>query len=112
MSTSQITKLDDPIKLSWGTIDTLEVVYSSKQDCDFLLAYGVDSDGEPMQEVVSVNLQPDAFCQHGQFFVRTDNFNKDLVAELIRREILIDTGISQPSGWIRIPLFQYTLTEE
>lgn len=104
-----VTNLTPPIELSWGIVHTLEVVESDAQQCDFLIAHGIDpKDNEPFTEAVSVNLQPHAFCQHGQFFVRTDNFNHELVKALIDRGILVDTGLSQPSNWIRIPLFVYT----
>lgn len=102
-----------PIELKWGVINRFEEIYSSVQNCYFLLAYGEDpEDGESIEEAVSVNLPGMHLPSKHHYFIRTDNYNHDLVAEMISRGFLEPTTISAKSGWVTFPVFKFSNVEQ
>lgn len=106
-------RLDPPIEHGSCVFDELSVLWSELQCCNFLLAHGVvrsndAENGRPEEMRVSVNLLPYHSTAHGYFYCRNDDFNKPFIRELCKRELLVPTGRTAPSGFIEIPLFRFT----
>jgi hypothetical protein len=101
----ELFKLSRPIVLQTIQFDSLELVDSPVQGCEFLIAHGVDSDGLPCEERVSTNLKSHMQTPN-HVFVRTDDHHAELVAELLDRGLLKKTGHEQQSGFCSIPLME------
>lgn len=98
-------KLERPIRLLSLEFDELELVDSPVQNCEFLLAYGVDNDGLPCEARISTNLKS-LMQTPNHVFVRTDDHNSEIVAEMLDRGLIRKTGHEQPSGFCSIPLME------
>jgi hypothetical protein len=101
-------RLDPTLNMFDYCFDELYVLWSDRQCCYFLLAYGVDNSGEPEELRISVNLLPRYSTSNGFFYCRDEDFTAPLVRELCNREILKPTGKTASSGFIEIPMFRFT----
>jgi len=105
-------ELKPKLELQHGVLHRLDLVWSGHQSCYFLRARGVDNDGMPLGERVSVNLLPDYSPAWGYLYCQTNDYRKVMVAALVDRGILVPTEHEVKSEFIQIPLFKCTLFGE
>ena len=111
VSTMLRVRLDPPVDLYGCRFDELTVIWSEKQCCNFLLAHGIDSEGNQIEQRLSTNLSPQYTTANGYFYCREDDHIAQVIAELKSRKILEPTGKHAESGFLAIPLFRFTPIE-
>jgi hypothetical protein len=105
---------DPPLDLYGNRFDELVVGWSYLQCCTFLAANGIDSEGNPLELRLSVNLGPRRSAAPGYFCCRDDAaaYEAPLIDEMRKRKLLEPTGIHAESGFRDIPLFRFTPFEQ